>query len=65
MKHFTTGKVVLSLVQGLLLTVGWALRLIGGAVEAATSQERSQARSKPTELDQDGYVVKEGTTDLL
>jgi hypothetical protein len=65
MKQLTVGKAALFLLQGVLLALGWALRLFGGAVEAAASHERPQGRSKAAELDQDGYVVKEGTTDLL
>ena len=65
MKQLTIGRAVLFLVQGVLLVVGWALKALGGALETAAPHRRSHRRPKAAELDKEGYVVKEGTTDLL
>jgi hypothetical protein len=64
MKQYEAGPVALRIVEGVLATFGWALSALGGVLNAAVSADHERTPPKPTEIDQDGHVVKEGTTDF-
>jgi hypothetical protein len=64
MKQYEAGDVALRIVEGVLATVGWALTALGGVLNATVSGDHQRTPPTPTEIDQDGHVVKEGTTDF-
>jgi hypothetical protein len=65
MKQLTAGQVALRLLEGVLTAFGWVLSALGGVLNAAAApRSHASMPPKPTEIDQDGHIVKEGTTDF-
>lgn len=64
MKQVTAGQIALRLLGGALTAFGWALSALGGLLHAAAPRDGAPMPPKSTEIDQDGHIVKEGTTDF-
>lgn len=64
MKQLTAGRIAVGVLGGVLTALGWALSALGGLLSAATPRDRAPMPPKPTEIDQDGHIVKEGSTDF-
>lgn len=62
----TPVRLTLLLLRGVLSAIGLALQAIGAVLEptAPRTPGRSPFKSGPAEMDEDGYVVREGSTDL-
>lgn len=64
MKQITVGRIVVGLLGGVVTAIGWALSAVGGLLSGSTPSDRAAMPPKPTEVDQDGHIVKEGSTDF-
>lgn len=64
MKQFTVGRIAVGLLGGVLTAFGWALNALGGLLGGSTPSDRAAMSPKPTEIDQDGHIVKKGSTDF-
>jgi hypothetical protein len=63
MASTTPGSIGLGLLRGVLRGLGWILGAIGALLEGASSADRRTGTVDP-EVDEDGYLVKPGSTDL-
>ena len=64
MKQLTAGRIAMGLLGGLVTAFGWALSALGGLMSSAAPRDRAPMPPEPTEIDQDGHVVKQGSTDF-
>jgi len=64
MKQLTAGQIALRLLEAVLTAFGWVLTALGSVLNAAAPRSHASTPPNPTEIDQDGHIVKEGTTDF-
>ena len=64
MKQPTAGRIAVGLLGGVLTAFGWALSALGGLLSASAPRDRAPRSPESTEIDQDGHIVKEGSTDF-
>jgi hypothetical protein len=59
-------RVTVLVLRGVLSAIGFALQAVGGVLDqsAPRTAGHSPLKSGPSEIDEDGYVVREGSTDL-
>lgn len=63
MASTTPGSIGLGLLRGVLKGLGWILGAMGALLESMRSEDRRTGAVDP-EVDEDGYMVKPGSTDL-
>lgn len=64
MKQFTVGRIAVGLLGGVVTALGWALSAMGSLLSGSTPGDRAAMPPKPTEIDRNGHIVKEGSTDF-
>lgn len=63
MASTTPGSIGLGLLRGFLRGLGWVMGAIGTLLGGASAVDRVTGTVDP-EVDEDGYLVKPGSTDL-
>lgn len=63
MKQLSPGQIAVRLLGAGLVALGWALSALGGVV-STTAQRRRETTQPKAEIDRDGHIVKEGSTDF-
>lgn len=62
MKQLSAGKIAMRLLGTGLVALGWALSALGSVV--STAPRRRTTTQPKAEIDRDGHIVKEGSTDF-